>query len=129
MAHSEDYTAGGCGSQNGGTSIDEFSQLEKQLAENQDAEGREQEISVPKQKAQQTGRSGRGNQKPIKVQTIGHCEKCGYISSQKICKACTLLDGLNKNRPKTTIELVGVEEEESSSTLMRQMEGIQLSNG
>jgi cytoplasmic tRNA 2-thiolation protein 1 len=131
ITHSEDYTAGGCGSQNGGASasVNEFSELEKQLAENQDAEGREQEISVPNQKAQQTGRSERRNHKPIKAQRIGHCEKCGYISSQKICKACTLLDGLNKNRPKTTIELVGVEEEESSSTLMRQMEWIQLSNG
>jgi cytoplasmic tRNA 2-thiolation protein 1 len=61
---------------------------------------------------------------------MGKCERCGYISSQKICKACMLLDGLNKNRPKTAIEVgVGIEEEESSSTLMRQMERVQLTTG
>ncbi|OAX82113.1 hypothetical protein ACJ72_03538 [Emergomyces africanus] len=61
---------------------------------------------------------------------MGQCEQCGYLASQRICKACMLLEGLNKNRPKTTIELaVGIDEEESSSTLMRQMEAFQLTNG
>ncbi|KAL3117133.1 hypothetical protein niasHT_007536 [Heterodera trifolii] len=26
---------------------------------------------------------------------LGKCERCGYIASQKFCKACQLLDGLN----------------------------------
>jgi cytoplasmic tRNA 2-thiolation protein 1 len=32
------------------------------------------------------------------LQTLGTCEKCGYMSSQAICQACVLLDSLNKNR-------------------------------
>ncbi|KAL1953387.1 hypothetical protein VTO42DRAFT_2958 [Malbranchea cinnamomea] len=135
--NSEDYVAGGCGSQNGGASVDEMAEMEKRLAENEEVEGREVEISLRqannKNKTPHMARTSRRNQngslKPLKTQTMRQCERCGYISSQKICKACTLLDGLNKNRPKTTVELVGVEEEESSSTLMRQMEGIQLSSG
>ncbi|KAI6878425.1 Cytoplasmic tRNA 2-thiolation protein [Hortaea werneckii] len=38
-------------------------------------------------------------------QKLGHCERCGYLSSQTICKACVLLEGLNKARPKTGIEV------------------------
>lgn len=33
---------------------------------------------------------------PIK----GICVRCGYISSQNICKACVMLEGLNKGQPK-----------------------------
>jgi cytoplasmic tRNA 2-thiolation protein 1 len=51
-----------------------------------------QKISVPQQK------------KATTKQTMGRCENCGYLSSQKICKACVLLAGLNKNRPKISIE-------------------------
>ncbi|CCF59012.1 hypothetical protein KAFR_0F04170 [Kazachstania africana CBS 2517] len=32
------------------------------------------------------------------------CEKCGYLSSNKICKACTLLADLEKSRSKITLE-------------------------
>lgn len=32
------------------------------------------------------------------------CERCGYLSSNKICKACTLLEGLEKNRAKLKID-------------------------
>jgi len=31
------------------------------------------------------------------------CTKCGYISSNKICKACLLLEGLNKGKAKIAI--------------------------
>ncbi|KAG8627089.1 hypothetical protein KVT40_004572 [Elsinoe batatas] len=34
---------------------------------------------------------------------LGKCERCGYLSSQRICKACVLLEGLNKARPKAPI--------------------------
>ena len=133
MPNSEDYSAGGCGSQSGGANVEEMAEMEKQLVGNEEAEGREVEVTLPAKKSkgnkQQTARTSRRNQKPLKLQTMGQCERCGYISSQNICKACMLLDGLNKNRPKTTVELVGVEEEESSSTLMRQMEGMELSGG
>ena len=30
----------------------------------------------------------------VKVPIKGQCQKCGYISSQPICKACMLLEGL-----------------------------------
>ncbi len=29
----------------------------------------------------------------------GKCQRCGYISSQDVCKACILLEGLNKGMP------------------------------
>ncbi|KAG0688028.1 nucleotidyltransferase [Pichia californica] len=32
------------------------------------------------------------------------CERCGYLSMNKICKACILLEGLEANRPKLTID-------------------------
>ncbi|KAH3685838.1 hypothetical protein WICPIJ_003197 [Wickerhamomyces pijperi] len=32
------------------------------------------------------------------------CEKCGYLSSNKICKACMLLEGLEANRAKLRLE-------------------------
>ncbi|KAJ5477482.1 Cytoplasmic tRNA 2-thiolation protein 1 [Penicillium diatomitis] len=116
---------GGCGSQNGRTSGGEMAAMEKELAQNESAESRETEIRLPNR-----GQSSLGYQsKSVKKQTLGHCERCGYISSQRICKACTLLDGLNRNRPKTAIEVsVSAEDEETSSTLMRQMERTQLTN-
>lgn len=36
----------------------------------------------------------------VKMPEQGVCERCGYISSQKWCKACVLLDGLNKGLPR-----------------------------
>lgn len=121
----EDESAGGCGSQNGRTSGGEMAAMETQLAENEAAESRETEIQLP-----QKPRPGNSKTpKLIKKQTMGHCERCGYISSQRVCKACTLLDGLNRNRPKTAIEVgAGMDDEEISSTLMRQMEHTQLTN-
>lgn len=32
------------------------------------------------------------------------CEKCGYLSSNRICKACMLLEGLEMNRAKVSID-------------------------
>lgn len=113
----DDEAAGGCGSTNGRSSGGEMAAMEKQLAANETAESRETEIQLPKNRMP----------KKIKTQTLQHCERCGYISSQSVCKACNLLDGLNRNRPKTAIE-VGMEDEEGSSTLMRQMERVQLTN-
>ncbi|KAJ5719160.1 hypothetical protein N7493_007615 [Penicillium malachiteum] len=113
-----DDEAGGCGSQNGRSSGGEMAAMEQQLAANDTAESRETEIKMPKKGS---------DTKKIKTQTLQYCEQCGYISSQRICKACTLLDGLNRNRPKTAIE-IGLEDEEGSSTLARQMEHIQLTN-
>lgn len=35
--------------------------------------------------------------KPVNKQK---CEKCGFMTSNKVCKACILLEGLNKSKPK-----------------------------
>uniref|UniRef100_A0A0L0P400 Cytoplasmic tRNA 2-thiolation protein 1 n=1 Tax=Candidozyma auris TaxID=498019 RepID=A0A0L0P400_CANAR len=41
----------------------------------------------------------------IKKKTDGNtCEKCGYITSNKICKACVLLAGLESSRAKVSID-------------------------
>ena len=40
------------------------------------------------------------NKKPINKQK---CEKCGFMTSNKVCKACILLEGLNKMRPKNAM--------------------------
>jgi cytoplasmic tRNA 2-thiolation protein 1 len=33
--------------------------------------------------------------KPEARQVLGKCERCGYVSSQRICRACELIHGLN----------------------------------
>ncbi|KAJ5403529.1 Cytoplasmic tRNA 2-thiolation protein 1 [Penicillium cosmopolitanum] len=125
-AAAEEENTGSCGSQNGRTSGGEMAAMEKQLTENETAEAHETEIQLPRKGAKNTKNTVKSS-KAVKSQTLGHCERCGYISSQRVCKACTLLEGLNRNRPKTAIE-VGMEDEEGSSTLMRQMERTQLTN-
>jgi cytoplasmic tRNA 2-thiolation protein 1 len=119
--------ANGCGGQN--AEGDSMAQMEKALASNEAAAPREIEISLPstQRHAQPSihDKKARNRAKGSK-QTMGRCERCGYLSSQKICKACSLLEGLNKSRPQTTIE-VGVEDEEGSTTLMRQVAGLAIS--
>lgn len=39
----------------------------------------------------------------VKMPKQGTCKKCGYISSQPACKACVLLEGLNKGKPRLGI--------------------------
>lgn len=39
----------------------------------------------------------------IKLPAQGLCTRCGYISSQSVCKACVMLEGLNKGLPKLGI--------------------------
>ncbi|KAJ3345697.1 nucleotidyltransferase [Entophlyctis luteolus] len=40
-----------------------------------------------------------------KVKKQGVCERCGYIASNKLCKACVLLETLNKGRASVDISL------------------------
>ncbi|KAI1078908.1 adenine nucleotide alpha hydrolases-like protein [Whalleya microplaca] len=105
---------GGCGSANGRTAGGEMAAMEKQLRQNEAAEaaGLETEITVSKSGGQRHDRinqsNGQGkttgtNLPIIPKQKLGTCERCGYMSSQKLCQACMLLDGLNKNRPEITI--------------------------
>lgn len=130
--------AGGCGSSNGRSSGGEMAEMERRLAENEAASALEVEVTLPsgpanvQPHAKSSRPSGSAKKQPgrrkITKQVMGQCEKCGYISSQKICKACTLLEGLNKNRPKTAIE-IGVEDEDSSTTLMRQVGSMEIRAG
>ncbi|XP_065186831.1 cytoplasmic tRNA 2-thiolation protein 1-like [Sycon ciliatum] len=41
--------------------------------------------------------------KEVKMPTQGTCRQCGYISSQELCKACVLLEGLNRGLPRLGI--------------------------
>ncbi|KXJ13170.1 cytoplasmic tRNA 2-thiolation protein 1 isoform X1 [Exaiptasia diaphana] len=41
--------------------------------------------------------------KDVKMPVQGTCSRCGYISSQHLCKACVLLEGLNKGLPRLGI--------------------------
>lgn len=38
-----------------------------------------------------------------KKPTAGTCNRCGFVSSQQPCKACVLLEGLNRGLPKLGI--------------------------
>ncbi|KAK5196157.1 cytosolic thiouridylase subunit Ctu1 [Exophiala xenobiotica] len=131
-AHAEETN--GCGTRNndGGS----MAQMERQMLVNEAAAEREIEVTLPNgagatQKATPSvsihDKKARGRKK-VNKQVMGQCERCGYLSSQKICKACSLLEGLNKSRPRNTIE-VGIEEEESSTTLMRQVTDLTISAG
>ncbi|EPE32944.1 Adenine nucleotide alpha hydrolases-like protein [Glarea lozoyensis ATCC 20868] len=136
-ADGEDEGAGGCGSANGRSSGGEMAAMEKKLQQDETASSREIDMSNPIASGQNHDRliKKTGPIKPVRIesskklvgQTLGTCKTCGYMSSQEICKACTLLEGLNKNRPKMEIE-IDVEEEESS-TLRRRMEGVALAAG
>ena len=114
---------GGCGSANGRASGGEMADMEKQLLQNEDAQGRETEVTVKGQKHDRNGRGSNRMFKKLPKQQMGKCARCGYMSSQAICKACMLLEGLNKNRPKTQIR-VSIEEEDNSPTMTRRMEGL-----
>ncbi len=55
----------------------------------------------------------------VKMPTQGFCSRCGYISSQELCKACILLEGLNRGLPKLGI---GKASGNSLTTHIRKME-------
>lgn len=38
-----------------------------------------------------------------KLPKLTRCTRCGYVSSQEICKACVLLEGLNRGLPRLGI--------------------------
>lgn len=39
----------------------------------------------------------------VKKPVRGICKRCGFVSSQQPCKACVLLEGLNRGLPKLGI--------------------------
>lgn len=103
----EEDGVGGCGSANGRSSGNEMAAMEAQLRSNDTSKDLETDVTtaVPlKTRANATKelpmRSGQpGGRKPPQKQVMGTCVKCGYMSSQAMCQACMLLEGLNKNRP------------------------------
>lgn len=120
--------AGGCGSANGRSSGGEMADMEQQLLSNEAAQHQETEITVKGQKHDRNCKKPGRLPRKLPKQQMGKCSRCGYLSSQEICKACMLLEGLNKNRPKTQIQ-VSVEEEDNSPTLTRRMEGLKVLPG
>lgn len=74
--------------------------------QNHDRDPTPQTTTVPI-RTKQEKRSNRKSAKdaPAPRQRLGQCERCGYLSSQAVCKACMLLEGLNKARPRTGIEV------------------------
>ncbi|KAL1594566.1 cytosolic thiouridylase subunit Ctu1 [Paraconiothyrium brasiliense] len=118
---------GGCGSANGRSAGGEMASMEQQLSQNETAaeSGLEVEITPSTStkikktaaplpltvgRSRKVPKAGHQSRKEPKKQVMGQCKRCGYLSSQEICKACVLLEGLNKNRPKNHIE-VGYEQE------------------
>jgi cytoplasmic tRNA 2-thiolation protein 1 len=122
---------GGCGSANGRTTGGEMANMEQHLSQNDAAteNGLEVEITSPPPQnnnavpvpRNKKGKKYKGemvmprdmamNRKMPGKQVMGQCKRCGYLSSQEICKACVLLEGLNKSRPKNEIVL-GYDKEE-----------------
>ncbi|KAF2704387.1 adenine nucleotide alpha hydrolases-like protein [Pleomassaria siparia CBS 279.74] len=117
---------GGCGSSNGRTAGGEMASMEMHLAQNDLAaeNGLEVEItSVPAKKGKKNKGQPPAPRKTTK-QVMGQCKKCGYLSSQDVCKACVLLEGLNKNRPKHEIGVVDEAQEDSTSGVQGVTNGI-----
>ncbi|MCJ1447183.1 MAG: nucleotidyltransferase [Stictis urceolatum] len=125
VVEGEEDGGGGCGSADGRSSGGEMAAMDKHLADNEQARDRETEVISPAApKFPNIRQLGKGRQaKKLPKQQMGQCQRCGYLSSQSICQACSLLDGLNKNRPKMEVT-VGVDEEENGPTLTRRMESL-----
>lgn len=119
--------AGGCGSANGRSSGGEMAAMEKELLQNEKAQDKETKITVTSQRHDRTCEGSSTMAKKLPKQKMGKCIRCGHLSSQAVCKACTLLEGLNKNRPKMQIQFPV--EEESSPTLTRRTEGVTVDAG
>ncbi|KAF2724804.1 adenine nucleotide alpha hydrolases-like protein [Polychaeton citri CBS 116435] len=133
----EDDGKGGCGSTNGRSSGGEMAEMERKLRQDEQAEANDTEVEITSKsktnvhtqaeaaklnssnrpqpienvvtiRPKQINGKGMKNRQatPLK-QKLGQCERCGYLSSQSVCKACVLLEGLNKARPRTEVEVGG----------------------
>ena len=113
VADDEEETTGGCGSASSKTRGGEMAEMEQKLQDDEEAADREVQFTlVPangskntlaiagqrhdrigaKTESRKTAEKGRKGGK----QTLGTCQRCGYMSSQAFCKACMLLEGLSK---------------------------------
>jgi len=105
----------GCGSSGGKSMVE----MDKTLKMDQQAAEPDLEIEISSNNQQVTskgnadtsvitprkGRTARPQPKAAALQTRRKCVRCGHMSSQAVCKACVLLEGLNKSRAKTDIDL------------------------
>ncbi|KAG6032368.1 nucleotidyltransferase [Claviceps citrina] len=100
---------GGCGSAAGRTSGRELAHMEAELKAKGRDTGLETEITATHVPTEDGSvklpiRGQRSKERSIApLQTLGQCIKCGYMSSQEMCQACTLLENLNKNKPEVSI--------------------------
>lgn len=99
---------GGCGSANGRTSGNEMAEVEaslkKKKANRTDLETEITANGTPKEEeAVALPVRTKRQKEATPLQTLGKCVKCGYMSSQTMCQACTLLENLNKNRAEIAI--------------------------
>lgn len=103
---------GGCGSSNGRSSGNEMAAMEVQLRTSETSTELETDVTAavplkarPDKTKELPIRNGPTSQKQAvpKKQVLGRCVKCGYMSSQSMCQACMLLEGLNKNRAQIQI--------------------------
>jgi len=109
----------GCGSSAGRSSGGEMATMEKQLRQEEGAAGKETEVAVS-MPTKTTKIAGKGRkERKLPQQSMRRCERCGYLSSQTICKACMLLEGLNKNKPKVEIGITDDEIKHLPKDVMR----------
>ena len=125
----EGENAGGCGSANGRSSGGEMAVMEKQLGTRGTAEHDETDFTNSGQRHDRH-KCASFNKTPKKLpkQQMGKCEKCGYLSSQPFCKACTLLEGLNRSRPKTGI-VAGVSTSINGHMVMPDIQSLNIEPG
>lgn len=113
---------GGCGSANGRTVGGDMAGMEKQLAQNDVAAEANLEVEITAKSVSPSKQHNRKDSAAVPLwngrkvnkgitprktnkQVMGQCKICGYLSSQEVCKACVLLEGLNKARPNNKIEV------------------------
>lgn len=53
----------------------------------------------------------------VKKPVRGICNRCGFVSSQQPCKACVLLEGLNRGLPK-----LGIGKRQRADRMIKQQE-------
>lgn len=109
-----DHTGAGCGSSHNQSSSGEMAAIESQLRNIEVTNKVDiNAASFDSKRPERNGKTLSGQQtRKLPKQRMGKCVRCGYLSSQTVCKACVLLEGLNKNRPHTHIA-VGFEEGQS----------------
>ncbi|KAL6703673.1 cytosolic thiouridylase subunit Ctu1 [Coniothyrium glycines] len=114
-----DEDEGGCGSAQGRTAGGDMASMDAQLRDNDAAAAHNLEVEITSHSfstgTPQPTRTSAAPTKPkskpqppsrkTAKQVMGQCKICGYLSSQDVCKACVLLEGLNKARPRTGIQV------------------------